>query len=91
MLPGVFPYFVTGAITASGGAWNASIVAEAVSWGDNNVTAHGLGAYIADATTKGDFPRVMLGIVVMSLLVLVFNRLLWRPLYRYAEERTRLE
>ena len=91
MLPGVFPYFVTGAITASGGAWNASIVSEAVSWGKDKVTAHGLGAYIADATTNGDFPRLVLGIAVMSALVLLFNRLLWRPLYRYAEERTRLE
>jgi NitT/TauT family transport system permease protein len=91
MLPGVFPYFITGAITASGGAWNASIVAEAVSWGKTTLTAHGLGAYIAQATTAGDFRRLVLGIAVMSLLVTVFNRVLWRPLYRFAEERTRLD
>ena len=91
MIPGVFPYFITGAITASGGAWNASIVAEAVSWGKTTITAHGLGAYIAQATTAGDFPRLVLGITVMSLLVTTFNRLLWRPLYRYAAERTRLD
>jgi NitT/TauT family transport system permease protein len=91
MLPGIFPYFVTGAITASGGAWNASIVAEAVSWGKTTLTAHGLGAYIAGATAAGDFPRIVLGIAVMSLLVTCFNRLLWRPLYRFAEERTRLD
>ena len=91
MLPGVFPYFLTGAITASGGAWNASIVAESVSWGKTTITAHGLGAYIAQATTAGDFPRLILGIAVMSLLVTLFNRILWRPLYRYAEERTRLD
>ncbi len=91
MLPGVFPYFVTGAITASGGAWNASIVSEAVSWGKTTVAAHGLGAYIAQATTAGDYPRIVLGIAVMSLLVMSFNRLLWRPLYRFAEERTRLD
>jgi NitT/TauT family transport system permease protein len=91
MLPGVFPYFITGAITASGGAWNASIVAEAVSWGKTTITAHGLGAYIAQATTAGNFPRLVLGIAVMSLLVTTFNRLLWRPLYRYAAERTRLD
>ena len=90
MLPGIFPYFITGAITASGGAWNASIVAEAVSWGDTKITAHGLGAYIAQATTDGDFPRIVLGIAVMSLFVTIFNRLLWRPLYRHAEERSRL-
>ncbi len=91
MLPGVFPYFLTGAITASGGAWNASIVAESVTWGKTTITAHGLGAYIAQATTAGDFPRLVLGIAVMSLLVTMFNRILWRPLYRYAEERTRLD
>jgi NitT/TauT family transport system permease protein len=90
MLPGIFPYFITGAITASGGAWNASIVAEAVSWGKTTVTAHGLGAYIAQATNAGDFPRIVLGIAVMSFLVTLFNRLLWRPLYRFAEERGRL-
>jgi NitT/TauT family transport system permease protein len=91
ILPGIFPYFVTGAITAAGGAWNASIVAEAVSWGDTKVTAHGLGAYIAENTAAGDYPRIVLGIAVMSMLVTLFNRLLWRPLYAYAEERLRLD
>jgi NitT/TauT family transport system permease protein len=91
MLPGIFPYFVTGAITASGGAWNASIVAEAVSWGDTKLTAHGLGAYIAQTTADGDYPRIVLGIAVMSLFVIIFNRLLWRPLYGYAESRLRLD
>jgi len=90
-LPGIFPYFVTGAITASGGAWNASIVAEAVSWGDDRVTAHGLGAYIADRTAAADYPKIVLGIAVMSLFVTIFNRLLWRPLYRRAESRLRLD
>ncbi|NML96152.1 ABC transporter permease [Novosphingobium olei] len=89
-LPGVFPYFVTGALTASGGSWNASIVAEAVTWGDRHLAAHGLGSYIAAATTAGDYPRVALGIGVMSLFVLSFNRLVWRPLYAYAERRLRL-
>jgi len=91
MLPGIFPYFVTGAITAAGGAWNASIVAEAVSWGDTKVTAHGLGAYIAENTAAGDYPKIVLGIAIMSMLVTLFNRLLWRPLYSYAEERLRLD
>jgi NitT/TauT family transport system permease protein len=91
MLPGIFSYFVTGAITAAGGAWNASIVAEAVSWGDTKITAHGLGAYIAENTAAGDYPKIVLGIAVMSLLVTMFNRLLWRPLYAYAEERLRLD
>jgi NitT/TauT family transport system permease protein len=91
MLPGIFPYFVTGAITAAGGAWNASIVAEVVSWGDAKVSAHGLGAYIADTTAAGDYPRIVLGIAVMSVTVTLFNRLLWRPLYAYAERRLRLD
>ncbi|MEM5439064.1 ABC transporter permease subunit [Paraburkholderia diazotrophica] len=91
MLPGVFPYYVTGAITASGGAWNASIVAEAVQWGDTKVAAHGLGAYIAQYTAAGDYPKIILGIAVMSLFVSLFNRLLWRPLYAYAESRLRLD
>ncbi|PMZ30376.1 sulfonate ABC transporter permease, partial [Pseudomonas sp. GW247-3R2A] len=60
-IPGIFPYYVTGALTASGGSWNASIVAEAVSWGSERLEAHGLGTYIAKATTAGDFPRVTLG------------------------------
>ena len=89
-LPGVFPYFVTGALTASGGSWNTSIVAEAVTWGDRHLEAHGLGSYIAAATTAGDYPRVALGIGVMSLFVLSFNRLVWRPLYAFAERRLRL-
>ena len=89
-LPGVFPYYVTGALTASGGSWNASIVAEAVSWGNERLEAAGLGAFIAKATAAGDYPRVALGIAVMSLFVIAFNRLLWRPLYAFAERRLRL-
>ncbi len=90
-LPGVFPYYVTGAITASGGSLNASIVAEAVSWGDTRLEARGIGAYIADATARGDFQRIVLGIAVMSALVVVLNRLFWRPLYQHAEKRFRLD
>ncbi len=89
-IPGIFPYYVTGALTASGGSWNASIVAELVSWGNQKLTATGLGAYIAQATADGDFPRVTLGIAVMSIFVIGFNRLLWRPLYAYADRRLRL-
>ncbi len=90
ILPGVVPYFVTGAITASGGSWNASIVAEVVSWGDTKLAAHGLGAYIAQATDAGNFQRLVLGVVVMSLYVLAMNRLIWRPLYAFASRRTTL-
>jgi NitT/TauT family transport system permease protein len=90
ILPGIFPYYITGAITASGGSWNASIVAEVASWGDIHLTAAGLGAYIATATEAGDFPRVVLGIAIMCILVTLFNRLLWRPLYAFGERRLRL-
>ncbi|HEY2112434.1 MAG TPA: ABC transporter permease subunit, partial [Dongiaceae bacterium] len=91
VLPGVFPYYITGAVTASGGCWNASIVAEAVSWGNTHLEAHGLGAYIARATNAGDFPHIILGIAVMSIYVILFNRLLWRPLYGMAERRFRFD
>src|SRR5271166_1492333 len=90
MIPGILPYYVTGAITASGGSWNAAIVAEVASWGDTKLTAHGLGAYIAAATDKGDMARVVLGVAVMSGFVLLFNRLLWRPLYAYSERHLKL-
>jgi NitT/TauT family transport system permease protein len=90
MLPGVFPAFVTGALTASGGSWNAAIVAEYVKWGNDTVSAHGIGAYIAQATAAGDYPRIVLGVAVMSVFVIFFNRLLWRPLARLAERRYRL-
>ena len=89
-LPGVMPYFVTGAITASGGSWNAAIVAELASWGGVQVQARGLGAYIATATAAGDYHRIVLGIATMCLFVVAINRALWRPLYYYAERHYRL-
>ncbi|MCF2527501.1 ABC transporter permease [Yinghuangia soli] len=87
IIPAVFPSYVTGGITASGGAWNASIVAEVVTFGGTTLTATGLGAYIAEATGSDDFPRVLAGVAVMSLYVVVLNRLVWRRLYRLAENR----
>ncbi len=89
-LPGVFPYYLTGAISASGGSWNASVVSEIASWGNEKLEAHGLGAYIAKATQNGDYHRLVLGIAVMSLFVVILNRTVWRPLYNYAERRLRL-
>ena len=91
ILPGIFPAFVTGAITAAGGSWNASIVAEWVSWGHTHLEATGLGAYITHWTAHGDLPRIALGISVMSLYVIVFNRVLWRRLYALAQQRMRLD
>ena len=89
-LPGVFPYYVTGAITASGGSWNASINAEVASWGNTTLRAHGIGTYIDDATNAGDYHRIVLGIAVMSFYVVVINRVFWRPLYDYAERKFKL-
>ncbi|MGW2225189.1 ABC transporter permease [Streptomyces formicae] len=90
ILPAVFPSYTTGALTASGGAWNASIPGELVSYGTTTLTAVGIGAYITQATDSGDFARNFLGAVVMSVYVVVLNRLLWRRLYRYAQRRCAL-
>jgi NitT/TauT family transport system permease protein len=87
LLPAVFPSFVTGAITASGGSWNASIVSEYVTWGDTTLQAQGLGSYIAHMTAIGDFPRIALGIGVMCVFVMGLNHFVWRRLYRLAEDR----
>jgi len=89
MLPGILPYYVTGAITASGASWNASIVAEFVRWGDTSLSAKGLGSYIAEATVAGDYPRIVLGVAVMALFVILYNRLLWHRLYLYSERHLR--
>jgi NitT/TauT family transport system permease protein len=90
ILPGIFPYYVTGALTASGGSWNAAIVAEYVKWGDDKVVAHGIGSYIAQATEAGDYPKIVLGVAIMSIFVILFNRLFWRPLFALGERRLRL-
>jgi len=89
-LPAVFPYYLTGAITASGGSWNASIVAEVAVWGHEKLTATGLGSYIATATEAADYRRMALGTVMMSLFVVLINRFFWRPLYNRSERKFRL-
>ena len=91
ILPAIFPSYVTGAITASGGSWNVSISSEVVSWGETNLVAYGVGAYITENMAKGDFPRIALGTCVMVLFVMLFNRQIWRRLYKLAEERWRIE
>ncbi|MFF2073828.1 ABC transporter permease [Kitasatospora sp. NPDC058162] len=91
IIPGIFPAYVTGGITASGGAWNASIVSEVVTFGGTTLTATGLGAYIARATERGDYPHLLAGVAVMSVYVVALNRLLWRRLYRLAERRYSLQ
>ena len=90
IIPAAFSSWVTGGITASGGAWNASIVSEIVTWGHTTLTATGLGAYIADATGKGDWPRITLGVGMMSIYVVIINRVVWRRLYALAERKYHL-
>jgi len=85
IIPGILTSYVTGGITAAGGAWNASIVAEVVTYKHTTLTAYGLGAYIVQNT--GNHARLLCGIAVMSLYVVVVNRLLWRRLYHLAETR----
>jgi NitT/TauT family transport system permease protein len=89
-LPAVFPFYLTGAITASGGSWNASIAAEIAFWGHEKLVAAGLGSYIATATDAADYRRMALGTVMMSLFVVLINRFFWRPLYIRAERKFRL-
>ena len=91
ILPGIFPAYVTGAITAVGGSWNASVVAEVIDWGSTRIRAHGLGAYIADANHAADLPRVVLGTVVMVVYVVLLNRLFWEPVFAWGARRLRSE
>jgi NitT/TauT family transport system permease protein len=91
IIPAIFPFWVTGALTATGGAWNASIVAEVATWGNDKLVADGLGAYIAQVTEKGDQPAIYFSIVVMALFVVAINRIFWRRLYDLAERRFKLE
>jgi NitT/TauT family transport system permease protein len=91
ILPGIFPHWITGTITAIGGGWNMTILTEVISWGATTLTATGLGAYIAKSTDAGDFPRVALGMATMSVFVLVMNHLVWRPLYNLAQSRYKLD
>jgi NitT/TauT family transport system permease protein len=91
ILPGIFPYLVTGGITAMGGAWNASIVSEIVTWKQNTLEATGLGAYITKATNDGNWSAIIWGIFVMSLFVVFINRLFWRRLYKLAEVKYHID
>ena len=91
ILPAIFPFWVTGACTAAGGAWNASIVAELATWGNTTLKADGLGAYIAEVTKSGDTPLIIASIGVMSLFVVLMNKFVWRRLYAFAEKRFRLD
>ena len=91
ILPGIFPYLITGMVTASGGAWNASVFAEYSHLQDRTLQTIGLGAQIDAATDSGHFPILLLATILISLMVVTMNRLVWRKLYRLAETRYKLE
>jgi len=87
ILPSIFPFYVTGSIAAAGGCWNASIAAEVLSWGNLKIVSTGIGSYIKIATIVGDFPRLMLGIIVMSFYVVIINKLIWQKLYKFSKNK----
>jgi NitT/TauT family transport system permease protein len=91
ILPAIFPFYLTGLITAAGGAWNASILGEIITWGNTTLAASGLGSYITKNTIDGNFPLVALGIIVMSTFVIIINQFIWKPLHKYASIRFRLD
>lgn len=91
ILPSLFPYIITGAITSAGGAWNASIVAEYIEFGGKTLSINGIGALISEATANGDYPLLLASTLSMILTVALINRFVWRRLYRIAAERYRLE
>ena len=91
ILPAILPFYITGMITASGAAWNASIVAEIITWGKDTITATGLGSYITINTSAGDFAKIAIGVIIMSCYVVIVNNILWQPLYDYASKKFRLE
>lgn len=91
ILPAIFPYLITGMITATGGCWNASIVSEYVNFGNKTFSTIGLGALISDATNKGDFPMLILSTIVMCIVVVTFNKLIWKRLYNLAQEKYKIE
>lgn len=91
ILPALFPYLITGMITASGGAWNASIVAEYVVFGGETYATLGVGSQITSATAAGDYPGLLAATLTMVLTVVTINRLVWRRLYRLAETTYRMD
>jgi NitT/TauT family transport system permease protein len=91
ILPGIFPYLVTGLVTASGGAWNASVIAEYFHFRDQTFFTTGLGAIISRASEDSNFKLLLAATILMAATVVTVNRLVWRRLYRLSESRYRLE
>ena len=87
IIPAIMPYYLTGLITAAGAGWNASIIAEAVKWGNQSIYAHGIGSYITQMTQQNDFHRIALGVIVMSGFVVIFNKLFWSRAYTYVTNK----
>jgi NitT/TauT family transport system permease protein len=91
ILPGIFPYLVTGLVTASGGAWNASIIAEYFHLKEHTIATLGLGAQISAASDSGNFGVLLMATIIMATMVVTVNRLLWRRMYHLAETKYRLD
>ena len=91
ILPSIFPYLLTGMVTATGGCWNASIVSEYVNFGGNTVSTIGLGSLIAEATEKGNYPLLLIATIVMCIVVVIVNKTLWKRLYALSEEKFKIE
>ncbi len=91
LLPAIIPHYVTGLITAAGGSWNASIVAEIISYGHTTLVAQGIGSYISINTTAGNFPKITLGIIMMIGFVLLIDHFIWKPLQKIASTRFNLD
>ena len=90
MIPAVFPYIVTGIISAAGGAWNAAIASELITWGKTTKAATGLGAFISDTTTNNQLAEAALGCTVMCFMVALCIIFVWKPLYKMAETKYRI-
>lgn len=91
ILPTVAPYYITGMITAAGGAWNACIISEVITWGEVTIAADGIGSYITKNTIAGDMPHVALGVMTLVIFVIIIDHILWKPLYAFASNRFRLD
>lgn len=90
IIPFIFPNYITGVISATGGAWNMSIISEFIQWGNIQITAYGIGSYITKNTMLGNFQKIALGIIVMSLFIIIINYIIWRPLYKYFSLKIKL-
>ena len=87
MLPAIYPYYITGAMAAAGGCWNASIAAEFLPWGKEQIISTGIGSYIKINLISGDINKVSLGLIVMTCIIILLNRFIWHKMYDVAEKK----